>query len=606
MQGEKTIGWTDSHAFLARAERDLDVALQPLVDLNGSRVHGYEALVRRVDSFAVDSPPALYDLAALHGCVVELEAILWHKACQKFAGVDDFERLKLFLNIDGRSIAASGASVIDMVTRAARLCQIEPTQICLELSESTDIMMLHRLADVRAHARQKGIWVAIDDFGKGYSQMKFLHELEPDLIKIDRFFITDIDCDARKYLLVSSVVRLAHRLGIRIVAEGIETPEELAACRALGADIAQGYFIGRPQTDLDTIGDITNLALLSVVNLELDGVGAEALAALEEVACVSVNDKPESVIQRFKDDTSLRVLPVVSGDDEPVGIILEEDLRQYLYNPYGHMLLRNSGIHDLLAGLIRKVPIADYRTPLCDLVPTGAISDAACILITKSGRYLGIITTQALLRAANDDRVRQAEEQNPLTQLPGNRLIHKNIEDYGERTDVDRYFFYFDFDAFKPFNDKFGFSAGDRAIQMFGDLLRAKFSPLNAFIGHVGGDDFFVSLHDVDRDRAVEAAEAVRAEFSASAVSFYAAEDKKNGYFTSTDRDGNHVKHKLLTCSVGIAHLKRSDRLESLDQFGSVASQIKKQAKAAPQGVVLRDMPGVAARSPKRRMKAVT
>lgn len=205
MQSEKTIGWTDTHAFLARAERDLDIALQPLVDLNASRVHGYEALVRGVAAFSVDTPPDLYDLAELHNCVVDLEAMLWRKACRKFAGVEDFSQLKLFLNVDGRSIAAAGVSVIDMVCHACALCQIDPSQICLELSEGSDIMMLQRVADVRAHAQQKGIQFAIDDFGKGYSQLEFLHRLEPDLIKIDRFFITGMDSDAGKYLLVSSV-----------------------------------------------------------------------------------------------------------------------------------------------------------------------------------------------------------------------------------------------------------------------------------------------------------------------------------------------------------------------------------------------------------------
>ncbi|MEO1748607.1 MAG: GGDEF domain-containing protein, partial [Pseudomonadota bacterium] len=512
---------------------------------------------------------------------------LWQKACTKFARLDSIERRQLFLNVDGRTLVYEGKNVIDRLSVIANGAGIHPGQLCLELSGASDVSMLDKAVDVRTYAKLKCIGFAIDDFGKGHSQLKFMHDLEPDLIKIDRFFIEGIDSDARKHQLVSSIVQLAHRLGMRVITEGIETEAELRACQTLNADLAQGYFVGKPQIDGGETSDEIKARFRQLATTHKANKNADAASALDLLPYAENGEGAEGIIEHFKNNAALRILPVVNGQNEPLGVIREESLRKYLYNPYGYMLLRNNGIQNVVESLVEKVPIADHRTLLSDLVPTGAVSDSECIIITKDGKYVGVITTQTLLKAANDDRIKQAEDQNPLTRLPGNRLIDRHIQEHGQRPDAERYFFYFDFDAFKPFNDAYGFSAGDRVIQLFGDILRTKLGPLNAFLGHVGGDDFFVGLHGIGTDQAIREANAIRSEFSEATIGFYSAEDQKNGYIKSTDRLGRQNTYGLLTCSVAIARLKVGERITSLERFGYSIGQIKKAAKAAPHGVVL-------------------
>ncbi|MEO1702519.1 MAG: GGDEF domain-containing protein [Pseudomonadota bacterium] len=602
MQYSKNVDLVAQSAFIEAATNHLDIALQPIVEMSSGRIHAYEALVRNTKQIGVDSPAELHDLALEKDCLFALEKTLWEKACRKFTEQSNMPQAQLFINVDGRSLIENGTNVVDAINDIAAEAGLLPGQTCLELSEMADVSTHQTVADVRSYAKKKCLKFIIDDFGKGYSQLKIMHELEPDLIKVDRFFIEGIDRDSRKHLLVSSIVQLAHRLGMRVVVEGIETSEELRACQSLNADFAQGYFIGRPQTALGEHGEAVAKAIGAIVLDEEDGSDPIASDALEKLPFVQIGDGAEGIINKFKLDTTLRLLPVVNDQEEPVGIIREENLRNYLYNPYGHMLLRNNGILNVVDSLIRKVPIADHRTPLSELVPTGAISDAECILVTQNGRYVGVVTTQTLLKTANDDRIKQAEDQNPLTRLPGNRLIDAHIQEFGQRPETERYFFYFDFDTFKPFNDAYGFSAGDRVIQLFGDILRTKLAPFGAFLGHVGGDDFFVGFHDIEIDRVIKEAQIIREEFSKATIGFYSPEDQQNGYTNSVDRHGRQNTHGLLSCSVGVAQLKQGETISSLDRFGFSIGQIKKAAKVAPHGVVVGDANGFTSASPVNRL----
>ncbi|MEL6203218.1 MAG: GGDEF domain-containing protein [Pseudomonadota bacterium] len=586
------------HSFLQRAHDKLEVALQPIADLTSGTTEAYEALVRNTAEFGIDNPKELHDLAAELGCMLELELCLWQKACVKLADVDGSEHRHIFLNVDGRTLSDQGRTVIDRLLVIAKGSGVQPEKLCLELSGETNVSMLESAVDVRTYAKSKCVRFAIDDFGKGHGQLKFMHELEPDLIKVDRFFIEGIDQDARKHQLVTSIVQLAHRLGMRVITEGIESQAELRACQTLNADFAQGYFVGRPQIDVTESSAEIAGRFQQLANDKQARKAAEAASALDLLPYTEIGDGADGIIEHFKSNTGLRVLPVLNGQCEPVGVIREESFRKYLYNPYGHMLLRNNGIQNVVEAMVEKVPVADHRTLLSDLVPTGAVSDAECIIITKDGKYIGVITTQTLLKAANDDRIKQAEDQNPLTRLPGNRLIDAHIQEFGQRSEAERYFFYFDFDAFKPFNDAYGFSAGDRVIQLFGDILRKKLGQYGAFLGHVGGDDFFVGLHGIDTDRAIREANTIRSEFSSATIGFYSAEDQKLGYTRSVDRSGRQNTYGLLSCSVGIAQLKVGERITSLDRFGYSISQIKKAAKAAPHGVVVGNANAFTSQSP--------
>jgi hypothetical protein len=128
---------------------------------------------------------------------------------------------------------------------------LSAAQIILEVSETGDVNETCRLNEFTKRGRELGFGFAIDDYGRGYAQLKSLYEVEPDILKVDRFFIQSINTDSRKRLMVKTVVDIAHVLGMRVVAEGVETTQELAVCKAIGCDLIQGYLVSRPFQDLE-------------------------------------------------------------------------------------------------------------------------------------------------------------------------------------------------------------------------------------------------------------------------------------------------------------------------------------------------------------------
>ena len=137
------------------------------------------------------------------------------------------------------------SDLAEIVAASLESSGLTPSSFEIELTEST----VMRNADASAKALQKlrdlGVTIAIDDFGTGYSSLSYLQKLPVDLLKIDRFFLRHIDAKTTA-AVVRAITVLGHSLGLRVVAEGIETDQQMESVRHIGVDIAQGYLIGRP------------------------------------------------------------------------------------------------------------------------------------------------------------------------------------------------------------------------------------------------------------------------------------------------------------------------------------------------------------------------
>jgi EAL domain-containing protein (putative c-di-GMP-specific phosphodiesterase class I) len=133
----------------------------------------------------------------------------------------------------------------DLVERMCRALEVPTDRLVLELTEGAT-QPLVKLMDTLTRFRIKGIGLAIDDFGVGYSTLMQLRQLPFTELKIDRFFIEDAPMSKDSALIVKSIIDLAHGLGLTVTGEGIETEEQLKLLRELGCDVAQGYFVARP------------------------------------------------------------------------------------------------------------------------------------------------------------------------------------------------------------------------------------------------------------------------------------------------------------------------------------------------------------------------
>lgn len=207
-------------------------------------------------------------------------------------------------------------------------------------------------------------------------------------------------------------------------------------------------------------------------------------------------------------------------------------------------------------------------------------------MIVKESKYGGFLHARSLLKILNEKSLQIARDQNPLSKLPGNMVIQDYLATATSGQNGSYHFAYLDFDFFKPFNDTYGFRTGDRAILMCADILRAAFAREGRFVGHVGGDDFFVGFRDVPHETAMaEVTEAVQ-KFRSDVESLYSPEDRRNGYIIGPSRSGRREKFPLLTMSGAVLHKPAHRALPGLDSLSALIASAKKAAKESRERVI--------------------
>jgi len=220
-----------------RALETARMAFQPIVDLKRNVVYGYEALLRSKEP-SLPSPPDVVRAAEQLGRTADLGARVRELAVQSFSRVGG--DAVLFLNVHNNDLLDPALYEMNSVLTPIA------SRVVLEVSEHSPI---ERIKDARARAsvlKFNGFRIAIDDLGAGYAGLTSFITLEPDIVKIDMALIRGIDSSEIRQSLVKSIVELCARLGMGVVAEGVETSAELHAVRMLGCGYAQGFFIGRP------------------------------------------------------------------------------------------------------------------------------------------------------------------------------------------------------------------------------------------------------------------------------------------------------------------------------------------------------------------------
>ena len=238
-------------ADLRRAigEGQLSLAYQPLYRLDPHRLDGFEALARWVHPTRGPISPATFiALAEETGCIEALtqwaidEAVRQHAAWLRTH--PDLGDLMMHVNVSGRDL--SRPLLVPHVRDVLARHGLSPRQLVLEITEST--LMEHRELALQALSELTalGVKVGIDDFGTGYSSLAYLSTLPFDCLKIDRSFVIGMDRSRQHLEIVRTIISLGRTLNKQVVAEGIETPEQLQRLRQLGATIGQGYLLARP------------------------------------------------------------------------------------------------------------------------------------------------------------------------------------------------------------------------------------------------------------------------------------------------------------------------------------------------------------------------
>lgn len=243
----------ESHLREALDKGDLEVRLQPILDIERNRIAGFEALTRWTHpERGPVSPAEFIALAEETSLIVPVGDYVLDQVCgalQHLRGRVNGEPIFVALNVSGRQL--DDAALLDRFLTVVHAHGLQPAQLKIEITESL-VLNYEQVAGIIARCHAAGLKVALDDFGTGYSNLGHLHKLEFDTLKMDQGFVRQMH-EPRCLAIVRAVVAMAHSLGCDIVAEGVETPEQLHALGALGCTYAQGYLIGKPMLLEDAI-----------------------------------------------------------------------------------------------------------------------------------------------------------------------------------------------------------------------------------------------------------------------------------------------------------------------------------------------------------------
>ncbi|WP_233201263.1 GGDEF domain-containing protein [Chromobacterium alticapitis] len=555
--------------------RKLQPVFQPIVDLETGSILGYEGLIRGPSDSMLHSPMMLFEAAERCQMLLALDQACLRACAERFAELA-LPGL-LFVNTSPETLLVQGqrpASILSFFGQIGLDCQ----RVILELTETRPNGGYLALREVTNGCRQGGLRIALDDLGEGFSNLRLWSELRPDFVKLDKHFVQNIHLDPLKEQFVRSMVDISRQSGALLVAEGIESPAELRTLCRLGVRYGQGYLLARPQAcparELPLRHD-----LLPWAGSRRQGWRNQPLARdlMMDVAPMESRVPNEAAYRRFAANPDCFAIPVVE-DGVPVGLLRRHHLLESFAKPFNRELYGKKPCHVMMD----KQPLvvnADINVQeLSSLVVAAEqryLVDG--FIITENGRYLGMGTGFALMRKITELQLSAARYANPLTGLPGNVPINETIDRLlGMRAPFAAV--YADLDHFKPFNDLYGYAAGDDLIELVAHLLLEHADPERDFVGHVGGDDFVALMQSGDWEDRLRR---LLAAFGELAARHFSEAHRTAGGFEVSTRSGEATFLPLTTLSLGVVQVRPGQYL-SHHEIGAATADAKKQAKKMP------------------------
>ncbi len=561
--------------------RRLHGVFQPILDMHSGEYFAFEGLIRGPRESSLHSPQALFDCARQLNMTCQFEHL-----CREIV-LTDYARLnlpgKLFIN-------ASIPCLNDAEFREngglphLQALGLAPGQIVIEITENHLVSDFSALHDALADYRSLGFDLAMDDLGEGFSNLRMWSEVRPEFVKIDRHFITGIADDPLKFQLVRAMHQIAETCGSRLIAEGIETEAEFTTIRDLGIRFTQGYLIARPAaeplaTPVDHVGQLlTSARIIVFPRQETSNAGyAPIRQLLRAMDPISPDVENDEVYARFEREPKLLSLPVVK-DGEPLGMINRFNMIDHFARPYRRELFGKKPCHTFMNDAILIVEHTDSVRDVARLISSNEQDTFPdYFIIVRDGRYLGIGSSRELMNMITNMQMKAARYANPLTQLPGNVPINEHIERLiaGNTPFVACYA---DLDAFKPYNDTYGFRRGDDVILMLAQTLGEAVDLREDFLGHIGGDDFMLLFQSADWEARCQRTLAL---FDSRLAQLVEPEHRAAGGFTAENRRGETVFTPLTALSLGCL-VATPGSYHSHHEVATGVTEAKRQAKKTP------------------------
>jgi len=545
----------------------ITTVFQPIFDIENEVIVGYEALTRGPQNTPLFSPDLLFQAAEEYNLLSELDLICRANAITKF--VELKLTGKLFINICLNVMLNKDhphGETIKLVEQSG----LSPQQVVIEISEKSPFPNSDILLKTLNKYRQFGFDIAIDDLGAGYSGLKQWSYLRPDIVKIDRYFIDQCDQDVMKREFLKILFELGRISNAHVIAEGIETKEEFELLRELGMTYSQGFFLAKPNEIPTKTYPLLDTCSYAEKESRLGTIAMLVTSALTINCDQNINDAYDI----FTQTPHIHAIPVLKGK-KPLGMIYRNELMESYSDIYGRALFAKKKAIDFM---FSTPMIIEHTMPLeqvSALLTARANSEFTHpSIIVDNDRYLGVVSPRDLLRSITESKLEKARYANPLTGLPGNVVIEKEI-DHMLNKQKNFHIAYLDLNHFKPFNDIYGYAKGDLLLKALADCIMVNTNNKHCFVGHIGGDDFIIIFKG---DNVEVICQKILDDFAKQSLVFICEEHQNQQGYNALDRRGNEVFHPLVSLAIGVIQPDAA-YYGSYHQIADLASKAKSEAK---------------------------
>lgn len=531
-------------------KRAIRTVFQPIISLKDGEVLGHEALSRITCESSIKDMETLFALASQYNCLWDLEQLCRTKAFESaFRFMIPPYSKKLFINVNP-NVLHDESFQKGLTKEYLNQYNISSGNIIFEITEKNIIKDIDGFIATIDHYKNQDYKIAIDDAGAGYSGLNLISDINPNYIKLDMKLTRDIHTDSLKSALVRGMVEVSKISNISLIAEGIETEEEMETLIDLGVQFGQGYFIQYPDAEVKEIDPGIIGRIKELVQRKSDNMINSIFHMPIENLCTNTCTTPPTTLVSdafdiFRHDPDSFGLCVIENNI-PVGTITKEKLALKLSGQYGFALYQKKPVSHIMDKGFLSV---DCKMPV-NIVSSIAMARESdklydFIVVKKHDKYLGTVTVRDLLKKTTEIEVAAAKHQNPLSGLPGNLIIEQKLQQCvsGNR----KYSVaYLDIDNFKAYNDVYGFENGDLILKLLTGIIVSNVRK-DEFVGHIGGDDFVIIINDHVE---AESFRRIVSEFEREVLKFYNRDDVEKGYITTANRRNKIEKFPLITLTL--------------------------------------------------------
>ena len=570
-------------------DRSLSPVFQPVVSMRDGSIYAHEALIRGPKGMPLHTPDALLAAARREGLLLDFEVACVAAALTRWATLKQPGRL--FVNLSASALLQMIRDrSAEAILQSVRGLGLQPRMLVVEITEHEHVADIQALSEAVQQVHAAGVQLALDDFGDGRSSLRLWSELQPDIVKIDKYFTADLSRHAKKLQTLRALMQIAEVFGSTLVAEGIETAEDLRVVRDLGIPLGQGYFMGRPIAEPRVAIEADAAAVLrdqrvSVMPTMRTAAVSGRLREVQTITAPSVMSETthDELARLFELHPRLHAVAIVDAG-VPVGLI---DRRQFMERYAKRYFKELYGAKPCVtfANLSPRLIEREHDTE--ELVGILTSQDQRYLtegfIVTDNGRYVGLGTGDQLVRTVTESRIEAARHANPLTFLPGNIPITEHIERLlasgGEFVAC-----YGDLNNFKPFNDHYGYWRGDEMIRLMAHCAVSCCDAQRDFVGHVGGDDFIMLFQSDDWEQRCE--KLVEA-FDSGARLLYDDVGREAGGIEAEDRHGVRRFFAFTSLSIGAVRA-RHGQFRTAELVATAAAAAKHDAKQKSVGLFVR------------------